>query len=991
MSGKLESVPDSQYIKNLYLRIIFANIIIQFIFYNINLFISSIFDSYTNLNFVSKFIKSYLSISVPLYFIFTIILSLIILKIVWPLIKYVKTHQGYDKARIATVRLPWILIIIYIIAWTIGSITSLIFSSENYPLAYYVLEGFRDVSTGLIATVFTIFYLKNSMIEIKRKLNINTINKGEYDNFYKYKSYFVVLPLLLYSISNFSYIMYYFNYKGQNTNTISELLTTVLILSSYLIIISIILTTISKIEDRKQTEIVIDKLDDLINERGSLKEKLVILNFHDFGRVTQKVNELTEKISKQKDLLEDKVKERTSELKLAYEQLKEFDQLKTNFFANVSHEIRTPLTLILTPIESIIDGDFKDEVDINFFIKLYKNATKLLNLINDLLDFSKIEAGKIKLKITEINLQDLIQSQVDLMKNHCMSKNIELNFFTGNEYLPVFADKLKLEKVFINLLSNALKFTPQKGNIEIKIKNNKKNYLISVKDNGIGIPQNKIHKIFDRFCQIENDLHGDFTGTGLGLSIIKEFIEMHNGKITVFSRDIKHAPENHGTEFKITLLKGKEHFKNKQFVEFAEEQVFFNNKKIETPKINSLNYEQPFKQDKEKYGKSLGHKILVVEDNEDMRELINFYLENEYKLSFAENGKIGIEIARKILPDLIITDIMMPVMDGFEMAARIKQDDLTKTIPVLMLTAKANIENKVHGFEYGADDYLTKPFNYKELYARITSLLKINQLQKKLEKANINLHDKVEELLEKERIINNDLLIAKTIQQNILSQGIDENERISTVIKYLPQYEVGGDFYNIFELRKNVFRFFIADATGHGIPAALTTMLIKSEYEKMKVFELEPGIILTLLNETFVQQYYNISLFFSCFIMDIDLENNSCSYASAGHPEMYLKNHNEIISLYSSGGLIGIKKEPTYQTADINIKKGNTIYLFTDGIIEQTDNNNKEFGEINIKNIIQKANANINSTVEKIVNSLLNHAQDEKLSDDIMLIGVEIL
>ena len=404
------------------------------------------------------------------------------------------------------------------------------------------------------------------------------------------------------------------------------------------------------------------------------------------------------------------------------EKLIEVDKEKSDFFANVSHEFRTPLTLILGPISKVIsilkDGNNKQELLI-----AHRSAIRLQTLINQLLSLSKLESGKMKLKVREENIVQLVKVFVGSFESLANQKQIELIFDSSLENYQLMIDRLKVEKILNNLLSNAFKFTEQGGMIKVSISSKSGGIQIKVSDTGIGIREEDLEHIFNRFYQVDSGHSRGYEGTGIGLALTKELLELHHGSIKVESEvDV-------GTTVIIFLPAGKEHLNKNELISkgspdhkedvelFVDDYVYGN---IPLPDISSGSTTEQ--------SEKILPFILIVEDNSDMRAYLKGYLEQSYKIIIAENGEDGFYQATEHIPDLIITDLMMPKMDGNELTEKLKLDQRTSHIPVIMLTAKATMESKLEGLETGADDFLTKPFDAQELIIRIRNL--INQRQK---------------------------------------------------------------------------------------------------------------------------------------------------------------------------------------------------------------------------------------------------------------------
>ena len=384
-------------------------------------------------------------------------------------------------------------------------------------------------------------------------------------------------------------------------------------------------------------------------------------------------------------------------------QLKELDDIKSNFFANIAHEFRTPLTLILSPLREMAQGVFKGNQ--HFYFGLMKrNAERLLNLVNQLLDLSKLESGKMQLNLEKQELGKFIKNLAHSFQSLADRKEIQYRIFLPNskdgQDLWGQFDGDKLEKVITNLLSNAFKFTPEEGMVSLKVSAQDQDLHLEVIDNGLGIPKEKIGNIFDRFYQVTDTEYRTDEGSGIGLALTKELVELHGGTITVESE------EKAFTSFKVVLP-------------ILVQATDLSPSETLSPKITAST---PAKEEKTN-GLADASIVLVVEDNEDLREYIQERLQPSFKVETAENGRVGMDKAKAMIPDLIISDVMMPEMNGIEMCEALKQDIQTNHIPIIMLTAKGEMEDKLAGLEKGADDYLSKPFDARELEIRIKNLV----------------------------------------------------------------------------------------------------------------------------------------------------------------------------------------------------------------------------------------------------------------------------
>ncbi|WP_298554734.1 two-component regulator propeller domain-containing protein [uncultured Algibacter sp.] len=437
-------------------------------------------------------------------------------------------------------------------------------------------------------------------------------------------------------------------------------------------------------------------------------------------------------------IAQDRIKEKQQ---LSYEretrrQKEDLNEKKFQFFTNISHEFRTPLTLIMNPLEDILSNKTLSipEIVRTKLNTVHKNTNRLHRLITELLDFRKLELDKVRVKATNINLVSFIQDIISHFKEESLLKNIILSVDAVNPNVPVWVDKSMIEKIVFNLLSNAIKVTPDGGVINVSINIPKDKMVlplindlnpvevieITISDSGPGIDEAQIEKIFDRFYQVENLNRTYYGGTGIGLEVVKSFVHLHKGNIEVSSKLGK------GTSFKIQLPAGKSHFEDKELFEniselkikeeaFVREHIYKDSKKSSITDLEDEPKAQP-------------STLLIVEDNIELQNYLKNELKNEYVIHTADNGVQGVEIATKILPDVIITDVIMPEMDGFEFCKRIKSDIKTSHIPLLMLTAKARIDNRMEGIELGADAYMVKPFNLRLLKLRLSQLITSRRL-----------------------------------------------------------------------------------------------------------------------------------------------------------------------------------------------------------------------------------------------------------------------
>ena len=413
---------------------------------------------------------------------------------------------------------------------------------------------------------------------------------------------------------------------------------------------------------------------------------------------------------------------RFSNLRKKVAQQASLDQMKSRFFTNISHEFRTPLTLIIGPIEDLLNDKnaqkFREPLQY-----IHRNSKRLLQLINQLLDLSKLDVGNYQLNTSRDDIIPFVKQIVHSFSSMAYRKNILLETEVDprlkndlrNETVWFYFDEDVLEKILTNLLANAFKFTPADGSIIVSICLSENAMLeLKVEDTGTGISSEKIPFIFDRFYQADDSHKKQYEGTGIGLALVKELVELHKGTISVKSTI------NSGTTFSCYFPFNK---KDPSKITAINKTLFENPVEVSIETGNEQHEEN------ENGGQA---SVLIVEDQQDVRKYIRSKLADAYTVLEAKNGKEGFDMARQHIPDLVISDVMMPLMDGFELCEQLKTDDFTSHIPVILLTARAEDIDKLTGLETGADAYLIKPFNSKELLLRVHNLIELrNKLRKK--------------------------------------------------------------------------------------------------------------------------------------------------------------------------------------------------------------------------------------------------------------------
>ncbi|MBD2701807.1 response regulator [Spirosoma sp. BT702] len=402
--------------------------------------------------------------------------------------------------------------------------------------------------------------------------------------------------------------------------------------------------------------------------------------------------------------------------------LRQMDELKSQFFANVTHEFRTPLTIILNATEQLADESLASKRATDRLGAIRYNAHQLLRLINETLDMAKLDAGKLDRRELLGEPLTFIQQMVNQFQGLAQQKHIRLECHRQlNSELYLF-DQEKLEKIVYNLLSNAVKFTPSDGSIRVEsLVTAEKRLVIQVADTGIGIPANQLERVFDRFHQVDLSSTRAYSGTGIGLALVKELTEWLGGCVTVDSTAGKGSLFT--VEIPLNTYQSTESISQQgEPIELTfSKEVHNDGKAIATSEVATLPKNGSNSQNENR------RLVLVVEDNADLRQYVVDYLANTYRIIVAENGRLGFEMAQEKVPDLIISDVMMPEMDGYTLVERLKADDCTSHIPVILLTAKSSYDSRLKGLGIGADDYIGKPFNLEELALRIGNCLKTRE------------------------------------------------------------------------------------------------------------------------------------------------------------------------------------------------------------------------------------------------------------------------
>ena len=462
--------------------------------------------------------------------------------------------------------------------------------------------------------------------------------------------------------------------------------------------------------------------------------------------------------------------------------MEQINEAKLQFFINISHEIRTPMTLIISPLEKLL-AEHSEKQPV--YLMIYRNAQRILRLINQLMDIRKLDKGQMHLKFRETDIVGFINDLMQTFNYQAQKKNITFTFekeLEGADSLKVWIDLNNFDKVLMNVLSNAFKYTHEGGNIEVSLKTGhndayrgalKDYFEIDITDNGIGIDKNKIEQIFERFYQIDNDMTQSNFGTGIGLHLSRSLVELHHGIIKAENRE-----DGQGTRFVIRLPLGSNHLKAEELEnpeETGSEPTISQLPKDSIYETEEENKTNEYRKPKTRY------RVLIVEDDEEIRRYIRSELDSDFRIYECTNGREGLETILKEKPDLVISDVMMPEMDGITLCRKIKQNIKINHIPIILLTAKSKAEDQIEGLEIGADAYIVKPFNTELLRTTISNLIANRerlrgklvgeqQVEEKITKIEMKSNDEI--LMSKVMKTINDHLADPTLNVEMLAANV---------------------------------------------------------------------------------------------------------------------------------------------------------------------------------------------------------------------------
>lgn len=655
--------------------------------------------------------------------------------------------------------------------------------------------------------------------------------------------------------------------------------------------------------------------------------------------------------------LQIEVGKKMQELREANDKLRELDASRTAFFQNISHEFRTPLTLIKSPLEAAERRD--EDISRDTQRVILSNARRLQRLVDQLLDLQKIAAGRLQIKPRPIELSEFVRLVTSAFEPYARIRGIQLSTEVEQDLPLVSVDPEMLDKCLYNYLSNSLKFTDKDGRVTLRVLRDHGGARVEVRDTGIGLPAEQIPHLFTRFGYSRPSPVKDQAGSGLGLSLVKELIELHDGRVGVESE------EGRGATFWFWLPPAPagsvpDHISREAHrADFALTNADF---EPAVPAVSS----EPARPG----ARGRGRAILIVEDNDDLRDYMRAIFDRQgYRVGEAADGQAGLEALPGFRPDLIITDLMLPRVSGIDMIGRVRKHPDYRTVPILLLTARADDQTKQEAHEAGADAYLAKPFDESELLAIIRNLLSLKAREKELEL---------------------DLAQARRIQENLLPQSLPVVQGLRLASFYRPMDKVGGDLYDFIKMVDGSLGIFVGDVSGHGIPAALLASAVKMTLEAFGTRTYSPAELLKFMNESLYGRTADNFLSCSCGLILPD--HRQVIYAQGGHPPAILIRDGEVHWHEAQGTWLGITPEVSFEEHVIDIQKGDRLILYTDGIVEAMNPGEEMFGEERLAQSCLRYNRDpLKEQLENIVEEVFEFQGTGAVADDITLIGLEVV
>lgn len=658
-----------------------------------------------------------------------------------------------------------------------------------------------------------------------------------------------------------------------------------------------------------------------------------------------------------------------SRLEESCRRLSELDAAKTKFFSNVSHELRTPLTLAMGPLEALLCDEALPKSIRRELSVVQRSQYRLRDLVNTLLDFSKLDAGYEQLSVAEMDIVPRLRALFELFAQHGRQRQMAVQLELPSRPIEVFVDAEKFERLVVNLLSNAFKYTPDGGSVSLVVDEAFGHVRMRVSDTGVGISPENLPAVFDRFRRTEGASQMAVDGTGIGLAMATEYAEMHHGTLAVSSAT------GLGSTFRLLLRRGSAHFADGE-VSFRPEPA---SGVVLRPSLISValadRESEPCEQDNTPPRSVLpaatmaslpvdealqavdadfeqNALVLVVDDNSSMRRFLRSVLSDEFRVVTANDGAEALELAERLRPELVVSDVMMPVMNGEQLCQAIREGTgLLASTPVMLLTAKGAQESMEFALSVGANDYLHKPFHARELLLRARNLARVHRQRLALASAHAT-------LIERQRRIREDLELARHFQEQTFAR-IRFPAGLCAAVHYEPAMEVGGDLYDIITLPDGRVRVILGDITDHGVQAALRGAFVLSAVDRIREQAASPSAFLVSLNDLLTEDAgLDIQLEALCFDLQTMPDGSlRMTYAQAGG--------NLGLRLLCEGRLrrpetaqgphLGLAPGMSYDERSMLLADVRYIFACTDGIEEQTNTEGLAFDEGDLNSALRDA------------------------------------
>ncbi|MFK5971286.1 MAG: SpoIIE family protein phosphatase [Candidatus Marithrix sp.] len=677
---------------------------------------------------------------------------------------------------------------------------------------------------------------------------------------------------------------------------------------------------------------------------------------YDFQITVKSTDELG-KLAGSFNLMTRRLKDSFTTLDDQYTELQRLSKLKDEFLANTSHELKTPLNGIIGITESLIDGvtGQLSELTKANLIMIANSGKRLSTLVNDILDFSKLKHKNIELQLKAIALREIVEIVVVLSKPLLAKKPLQLINDVDINLPAIFADENRLQQILHNLIGNAIKFTEQ-GSITISASIIQEQIQITIIDDGIGIPADKLTSIFQSFEQAEGSTSRTYGGTGLGLAITKKIVELHGGKIWAESA------LGAGAKFIFTLPLSQDTAISLSAISSEVPNIITNTNLV----VNIVN--KPT---------SNASKILIVDDEPINLQVLHNYLSvQNYNIVQATSGSEALKfIEDGLIPDVILLDVMMPQMNGYEVMYQLRKNWQATEMPILLLTAKNQIEDLVQGLEAGANDYMTKPISKEELLARVKTHLSLKSL------AADNVRMKTE------------LDVAKQLQQMVLPKEIELQQIDSLDIAGFmePADEIGGDYYEVLNHDGHI-KIGIGDVTGHGLESGVLMLMVQTTVRALLLAGVDdPEQFLSVVNRTIYHNVQRMETDKNLTLSLLDYQNGVLQLTGQ-HEEVLLVSIDgkiERIDTFELGFMIGLESniDEFISHREITLQPGAGIVLYTDGITEAQNMEKKQYSLERLCRIIEQNWSNTAEEIKQaVVTDVKNYIGKQKVFDDITLL-----